>query len=259
MSRLAGGVLELIERRAPDLVVVSGDLTQRAKPLQFREARRFVERSSAPVLAVPGNHDVPLYRFWERFLAPFAAYRRNFSTDLEPVHSEPELVVAGVNTAHGWTFTGGRVRAKRLREVRALLEAAPASAFKVVVAHHHLVPPRRFDLQSVSRNSRSAIELFSTLGVDLILSGHHHQSYIATSEEYYPSGRHPVVIVHSGTTTSNRGRGSEAGANSCNWIEIGAEQFEIENLRWTEPGHFASVSRHLYPRRGFGAGAPETE
>ena len=252
---MADGVLELIERRGPDLVVLSGDLTQRAKPEQFRDARRFVDRIAVPVLVVPGNHDVPLYRVWERFLRPFGAYRAHFSPELEPVHEQPDLLAIGINTAHGWTFTGGRVRARRLREVRELLAAAPESAYKVVVAHHHLVPPRRFDLQSVSRNAHAAIELFSRAGVDLVLSGHHHQSYVGSSEEYYPRGRHPVVLVHSGTTTSSRGRGSERGVNSCNWIELSPDRFVVENMRWTAPlGRFTAASRHLYPRRGLEPG-----
>ncbi len=242
-------MLELIERRGPDLVALSGDLTQRAKPAQFRQARQFVDRIPVPVLAVPGNHDVPLYRVWERLARPLGAYRANFSPDLEPVHRQPDLLAIGVNTAHGLTFTGGWWRARRLREIGELLAEAPAAAYKIVVAHHHLVPPRRFDLQSVSRNAHAAIELFSSAGVDLVLSGHHHQSYIGSSEEYYPRGRHPVVLAHSGTTTSSRGRASETGANSCNWIELAADRFVVENLRWTPAlDRFTVASRHLYPR-----------
>ncbi len=246
-------MLELIARQPPDLVVVSGDLTQRAKPEQFRAARRFVDRIPVPVLVVPGNHDVPLYRFWERFWSPFGAYRKHFARDLEPVYRDDALLVVGINTAHGWTFTGGRFRGHRLREVGELLAAAPESACKIVVAHHHLVPPRRFDEQSVSRNAWTAIELFASAGVELVLSGHQHQGFVASSEEFYPRGREPVVIVHSGTTTSDRGRGAEAGVNSCCRIEISHRRLEISHLRWQpDAGRFAESSRHLYPRRGLG-------
>jgi len=250
LAALASGVLQLAEQRLPDLVVVSGDLTQRAKPAQFLEARRFVDSFSAPTLVVPGNHDVPLYRVWERFLAPFGAYRKYFADQLEPVHRTPDLLAVGINTAHGWTFTEGRIRPARLEHVAELLGSVPESVVKIVVAHHHVVPPPRFGSQKVLSNAFEAIDLFSRAGVDLILSGHHHQSFIANSEDFYPRGRPPVVIVHSGTTTSNRGRGSEKDENTCFWIDVGETSMVVSKLRW-EPTleRFAEHSRHWYPRQ----------
>lgn len=267
-------MLELEAQRRPDLVVLSGDLTQRARPEQFDEARRFVDRFEAPVLVVPGNHDVPLYRVWERFLRPFGAYRRHFAAELEPVHRDDELMAVGINTAHGWTFTGGRITRRRLNEVRDLFAAVPESVCKVVVAHHHFIPPPRFGTQRVLRRAYRAIGIFAQVGVDLILSGHQHQAFIANSEDFYPEGRPPVVILHSGTTTSTRGRGSERGRNTCNWIELTSERIQVTHLHW-EPSldRFSEQSRHSYPRqerhpytledvggrprRGTGGGAPE--
>ena len=110
---VAAGVLDLIERRRPDLVAVSGDLTQRAKPYQFVEAREFVDRIPVPTIAVPGNHDVPMYRFWERLLAPYGAYRKHFAQELEPVVRDDEMLVVGVNTAHNWTIKDGRITRSR--------------------------------------------------------------------------------------------------------------------------------------------------
>ncbi len=250
LPELAEAVLRLVERRRPDLVVLSGDLTQRAKPRQFRAARRWVERIEAPTVVVPGNHDVPLYRVWERFLDPYGAYRRNFAPELEPAYRDDELLVVGINTAFGLTFTGGRIRLERLLEVGGLLEATPDELFKVIVAHHHLIPPPNFGTQRVLVNAYEAIDLFSSVGVDLVLSGHHHQAYIGSSEEFYPRGRAPVVILHSGTTTSNRGRGSERDQNTCNWIAVGRDSMTVSHLRWhPELERFAEHSRHWYPRR----------
>jgi 3',5'-cyclic AMP phosphodiesterase CpdA len=240
----------MIERRGPEVVVLSGDLTQRAKPEQFREARAFVDRIPVPTLVVPGNHDVPLYRVWERFFAPFGAYRSHFDQELEPVYRDDSLLLVGINTAHGLTFTGGKVRKRRLHQVRDLFAEVPESVCKIVVAHHHFVPPPRFGSQGVLRNAFDAIDLFSTVGVDLILSGHQHQAFIANSEEFYPKGRPPVVIVHSGTTTSNRGRGVEEDRNTCNWIEISDRRIQVCHCRWeAELDRFAEHSRHLYPRQ----------
>lgn len=249
LPELAQGVLRFVGERRPDLVVISGDLTQRAKVGQFQQARRFVDSIPVPTLVVPGNHDVPLYRFWERFGNPFGAYRKHFSRELEPQYRDAELLVIGINTAHGWTFKDGRITPQRLIEVGDLLEQASPGLFKVVVAHHHLIQPPWFGRQRVLTNAYEAVDLFTRRGVDLILSGHLHQSFIGNSEEFYPKGRPPVVILHSGTSTSNRGRASEQDKNTCNWIRVDHQSLEVSHYRW-EPslGRFAEHSRHWYPR-----------
>ena len=249
LPELAKGVLRLIDERQPDLVVLSGDMTQRAKGGQFRQAREFVDKIEAPTLVVPGNHDVPLYRFWERFLDPLGSYRRHFSPELEPVFHDEELLVVGINTAHALTFKNGRFTMQRLLEVTQLLDQAPRDAFKVIVAHHHVIQPPWFDRQRVATNAWEAMDLFTRHDVDLILSGHLHQSFIGNSEEFYPQGRPPVVILHSGTTTSNRGRAGEREKNTCNWIRIEDEALTVSHYRWEPPlGRFAEHSRHWYPR-----------
>lgn len=243
-------MLELIARRAPDLVVISGDLTQRAKPGQFREARAFVDRIAVPTLTVPGNHDVPMYRIWERVLAPYGAYRRYFARDLEPIFEDRELLVVGVNTAFNWTTKHGRIEHRRLREVEHRLAAAPAGVTRIVVAHHELIPAPRWGSRKVLRNARRSVEVFARAGVELVLSGHLHQAWVGNSESYYPSGRPPVLLLHAGTTTSARGRGIERRRNSCNWVVVDDRGFEITHLGWhaTEE-RFVAWSRHLYPRR----------
>jgi 3',5'-cyclic AMP phosphodiesterase CpdA len=243
-------VLELIERNRPDLVVLSGDLTQRAKPEQFKQAREFVDRIPVPTLTVPGNHDVPLYRIWERIFNPYGCYKKYFSPEMEPVYRDDEMLVVGINTAFGWTIKDGRITIRRLLEVEQLLSATPETVFKVVVAHHHMIPPPNFGTQRVLANAYEAIDLFSRAGVDLILSGHLHQAYIGNSEEFYPKGRPPVVILHSGTTTSNRGRGGERERNTCNWIQFDGKSMVVSHYRWHHSlGRFAEHSRHWYPRQ----------
>lgn len=250
LPELADGVLALAESRRPDMVVVSGDLTQRAKPEQFRQAREFVDRFPVPTLVVPGNHDVPLYRVWERFFSSFGAYSSNFSPELEPIYRDEQLLVVGINTAFAWTFTEGRITRRRLRQVADLFASVPETVCKVVVAHHHFIPPPRFGSQRVVKNAYEAIDLFSSTGVDIILSGHQHQAYIGNSEEFYPKGRPPVVILHSGTTTSNRGRGGETDKNTCNWVEIRRDRIRASHFRWdTDLHRFTEHSRHWYPRQ----------
>lgn len=247
---MSEGVLELIDRLRPGFVVVSGDLTQRAKPEQFQQARAFVDRMPVPSLVVPGNHDVPLYRVWERVFDPFGAYKKFFSPELEPIYRDGEMLVVGINTAFGWTIKDGRITLHRLLEVEQVLRSVPDGTFKVVVAHHHLIPPPNFGTQRVLANAYEAIDLFSSAGVDLILSGHLHQAYIGNSEEFYPKGRPPVVILHSGTTTSNRGRGGERESNTCNWIQADEKSMVVSHFRWHHKlERFAEHSRHWYPRQ----------
>lgn len=251
LPRVSKGVLEFIERHGPSLVVLSGDLTQRARPEQFQEARAFVDSIPVPTIVVPGNHDVPLYRVWERAFHPFGCYRKHFSEELEPTFRDDELLIVGINTAYGWTVKEGRIKLGRLLEVARVFEEAPAGLFKIVVAHHHLIPPPNFGSQRVLGNAYEAIDLFSGVGVDLILSGHQHQTYIGNSEEFYPKkGRPAVVVLHSGTTTSRRGRGAEREKNSCNWIRIDERSMIVSHYRWHDSlERFAEHSRHWYPRQ----------
>lgn len=250
LPEVTRGVLDFIDRHQPSVVVLSGDLTQRAKPYQFQEARRFVDSIPVPTIVVPGNHDVPLYRVWERVFSPFGAYRKYFSEELEPIYRDDELLIVGINSAFNWTIKDGRIKLRRLLEVSEVLSQTPETAFKVIVVHHHMIPPPNFGSQRVLGNAYEAIDLFSSAGVDLILSGHLHQAYIGNSEEFYPKGRPPVVILHSGTTTSNRGRAGEREKNTCNWIRVDRQSIVVSHYRWHHSlGQFAEHSRHWYPRQ----------
>lgn len=247
----ADAVLRLAADRRPDLVIVSGDLTQRAKPQQFRDARAFVDAIPVPTLCVPGNHDVPMYRVWERVFAPYGAYRRHFAEEMEPVFEDDELVVAGLNTAFNWTVKDGRVTRAALARLAEVFERAPAGKARLVVAHHHLLPPPRFAPQRVSGGAFEALRLFAHYGVELVFSGHLHQTWIGNSEEYYPGGGKPVRVLHSGTTCSARGRGCEKKLQTCNWVRLDRGLVEIDHLLFEEKsGAFTLQSRHLYPRAG---------
>lgn len=251
LPEVAAGVLDLIEERRPDLVVISGDLTHRAKPRQFQQARRFVDQITVPTLAVPGNHDVPMYRFWERIFSPYGAYRQHFDDNLEPEYEDDELVVLGLNTAFNWTHKDGSLKRSRLRRLAARLQAVAAHKSKLIVAHHQLVPPPRYETQRVVTNAVETVDVLAEGGVDLVLSGHLHQTWIGNTEAYYPRGRHQVLLLHSGTTTTVRGRGIERRKNTCNWIRLDGRRIDIRHLLWhDESRRFLETSRHLYPRYG---------
>lgn len=250
----AAGVLELIAARRPDLVAISGDMTQRAKPGQFREAREWVQQISesslaVPTLTVPGNHDVPLYRVWERFFAPLQAYRNHFSDNPTPVFEDDELFVLGLNSARSWAFTNGRVGRRQRQEAIDRLAAAPAHKIRLVVVHHSLLPTPRYGSQQILVGARAAVDAFAEHGVEAVLSGHRHQTAVTSSTAYYPKSSPGFLVVQSGTTTSHRGRGCEHRRCTCNWLTVDQDHWTIECLLWQEgSGQFEATSRHVFPR-----------
>jgi 3',5'-cyclic AMP phosphodiesterase CpdA len=246
---VSDALLELIAGRAPDLVVIAGDLTQRAKPREFRQARRWADAMARPWLAVPGNHDVPMYRFWERLFVPFGAYRRHFDANLEPEFEDDELFVIGINSAFNWTIKDGSVSRRQLRRVEEVLANAPRGKVRVAVVHHELVPAPRFGSQKVLSNARPLVEILAAGGVELVLSGHLHQAYCALAESYYPGIGGPMLVAHSGTSSSSRGRGCERGRNTGYWIEIAPETIRLTHLEWNAGrAEFESRALHEFPR-----------
>ena len=238
----------------PDLVVVSGDLTQRAKPLQFQEARALVERIVVPTLVVPGNHDVPLYRVWERLFSPYGAYRSHFSTETEPIYRDDQMLVVGVNSAHGLTFTQGRIRKSRLERLERQFAEEPQGVLKVAVIHHLLVPPPGFGHQDILTNAGRTVEVLTRCGVELVLSGHYHQAFVASSEEFYPAGRPDLWVLASGTSSSSRGRAAERGKNSCFSIDVEPGKIVVTHWRWVdERGGFRPRAIHRFGRHGASA------
>ncbi|MCL4838130.1 MAG: metallophosphoesterase [Thermoanaerobaculia bacterium] len=247
---VARAAAALVAERQPDLVLLSGDLTQRAKPAQFRAARSFVDGLARPVLVVPGNHDVPLYRVWERLFAPFGAYRRHFARELEPVFRDEELAVAGVNTAHAWTLKNGRLRRRQLAGLAAFFAGEPPGRCRIVVAHHQLVPAPGARSRVAMRRAQAVAAAYARAGVELVVSGHLHEAFVLPSDEAFPGLGPPFLIVHCGTTTSDRGRGRERRAHSCTWIEIDGEAIALSMLRHDPAsGRFAERERHRFPRR----------
>ena len=245
----AAAVLALIHARGPDYVIISGDLTQRAKPEQFAAAKRFVESIPCPTLAVPGNHDVPLYRFWERLVVPFGAWQRHFSPHLEPDLIDDEVCIVGLNTAFNRTITGGRITRAQCHRVREVFSAAPGSSYRIAVIHHNLVRPSDLDdVPAPLQGSVPALAALASSGVEMVLSGHLHQSYVAPLAG--TDGGEGGISLCAGTTTSSRGRGREQGISTCHWIEIGAGEARVLFYRWDPAAvSFAETGWRSFPRR----------
>jgi 3',5'-cyclic AMP phosphodiesterase CpdA len=180
------GLAALIERAEPELVVASGDLTHRGRPDQHAAAAAFLRALGPPVLAVPGNHDIP-YTFPGRFTKTFDEFERHWETT-EPVYGSPSLYVAGLNSVRAWRHQSGGIREAQLRRTSELFGKAPAGALKVAVLHHHLIgAPWRSRKKPVSRRSHVLASLVDA-GAELILAGHIHQGAV--------SERHEFEVIH---------------------------------------------------------------
>lgn len=252
---------ELVIREAhelqPTLVAISGDLVQRAEfRRQWSQIRAFIDRLPEPRLIVPGNHDVPQYNQIARYLMPFRQYRKYISRDLQPLFESDGLVVIGVNTARSFTIEGGKLDRNKLNHLEATLQRYDEKTCKVVMMHHHLVQPpgppgHRKD---VIAGAQEALTALDRGGVELLLCGHLHTSYIGNTLEFDPNLRQGTIIAQSGTTTSRRGRLSQRGKNSFNVIEIEDQVIRISQRMFMEDvGRYVPVSEHVFPRRSGGA------
>ncbi|MES2561138.1 MAG: metallophosphoesterase, partial [Pseudomonadota bacterium] len=138
-GRIEHSLLEPLRRAviglAPDVVVISGDLTQRAKPHEFREARSYLDTLPSPQIVVPGNHDVPLYNVFQRFFTPLKKFRRYICADHEPNYIDNEVAIVGINTARSLVFKGGRINQEQVAGIRDKLCSLNPAVIKMVVTH----------------------------------------------------------------------------------------------------------------------------
>jgi 3',5'-cyclic AMP phosphodiesterase CpdA len=221
-ERLVEAVDWEVDRLKPDLVVISGDFTQRAKTEQFREACKFLEGlrdRGHEVLGVPGNHDVPLYDVLRRFLSPLARYRRFIDDTLCPFIELPGVAVLGINTARSMTFKNGRINRDQVNFIRETFARVASDKMRIIVTHHPL-----FALQVGGEVERAigrqelALDAVEESGVDMVLAGHaHHASSQDAGELVTRAGG--VLVVQAGTATSTRVREQEQSFNSIDIAE----------------------------------------
>lgn len=238
-----------------DVVIASGDYTQRAKPQEFADARDFMAKiPRRPIIVTPGNHDVPLYRVFERILSPYKLYKEYISEELDTVHRFEDAVVVSLNsTAPLRAIVNGRIRQWQLEFARKAFENTPEGVARLVVAHHHFAPAPDYEGGQVMPKAKRAVDCFTELKVDMIIGGHLHRAYIGNSLDIYPGENrdHGIIIVQSGTTTSRRGRARETEKNSFNHIRIAEGVIRVTHyMYFSDVEGFAPVSRHIFPRAG---------
>jgi 3',5'-cyclic AMP phosphodiesterase CpdA len=224
--------------------VVSGDLTQRARTREFLAARTFLEALPTPQIVVPGNHDVPCYNLWARFVQRLEKYQRYITPDLEPFYADEEIAMVGLNTARSFVFKGGRINRQQLTRLRQRLSAVAPGVVKIIVTHHPFDVPAGSQESAVVQRARLAIQTFAACGVDLLLAGHMHRSYLGSTATRYKMGGYSALIVQAGTATSTRVRGE---ANTLNVLRIAWPHMTVERLAWQPSrGVFAVVTRDSF-------------
>jgi 3',5'-cyclic AMP phosphodiesterase CpdA len=268
-------LLHLSHDLQPDLVLLGGDLTQRARRSQFAAVRRFVQTLERPVLAVPGNHDIPLFNVAARLLNPYGGYRRAMGATLEPVFETPGLLAIGVNSTRPTRHERGQVDDHQIARVAQRLQRAHPDCLRLVLLHHPVRAAVEVDRKNLLIGREKAVPAWVQAGADLILGGHIHLPYVMPAlGETRLSNASPTVgdvhgegqiaqdealgdkktprerqawVVQAGTAVSHRVRGGTA--NSVNVIEhaVAAGRHDCSIQRWDyreEHAAFHCVSRH---------------
>ncbi len=225
-------LIATIARIAPDLVAVSGDLTQRARPHEFGEARALLDRLPTPQVVVPGNHDVPLHNVAARVLHPLRRYRRYVTDDLRPFYIDDEIAVLGVNTARALTIKDGRINDEQVSWMSERFRACDPRVVKIVVTHHPFDLPDGHDERDLVGRAGMAMAALAACGADLFLAGHLHVSHTSQSATRYAIPGHSALLVQAGTAASARGRGEE---NAFNVLRIAWPEIAVERFAW-QPG-----------------------
>jgi 3',5'-cyclic AMP phosphodiesterase CpdA len=239
----------------PDLVVASGDFTQRAREEQFQAARHYLDRlPRVPLVVTPGNHDVPLYRVRERLVSPYAHYQRYISPELDTVTRVPGAVIVSLNsTSPLRSVVNGRISRWQIEFARHALVGTDPDTLRVVVAHHHFAPPPDFEGAKPMPQAQRALDAFTAMRVDLILGGHLHRAYIGNSLDVYAGidREHGIAIVQSGTSTSRRGRAREREKNSFNLLRVDKRLIRVTHYMFFDQAEsFVPTSRHIFYRGG---------
>jgi len=240
------GAPVLIDRFDPELIVASGDLSHRGRGPQLASASRFLRSLGPPVLAIPGNHDIP-YAFPARFTRAFREFERQWETT-EPLYASPTLHVVGLNSVRPWRHQSGGIRAGQLAAAGERLRGAEPTAFQIVVLHHHLIgAPWRSRKKPVARRDHVLASLVDA-GADLILAGHIHQAAVSERHEFEISRggeRGAVVSVAPGLGQPRPRRQGEA--RGLHVYEIEERFLRIHTFVWRD-SDWGLTAERLFPR-----------
>lgn len=236
----------------PDLLLLSGDITQRARREQFRACQRFLARLPAvPLLAVPGNHDLPLLNLWRRLFSPYGHYLDSFGQPLAPSFEAEGLLVIGVNTTRPRRHVDGCLLPAVVERVAAQLARSRAEV-KIVMGHHPVAALLAKDVVNIAAGAEQAVRSWSAAGMQLYLGGHIHYPFLARLAQHYPGMAPDCWTFQAGTAVSRRLR--DHLANSFNLIDWQREAKRLQLERWDHQptrAAFVRAERYQLPLRGW--------
>ena len=204
---VVAAALRLCADEQPAIVILSGDITQRARSRQFAAAAQFFAAlPAARKLAIPGNHDIPLFNLWQRVFSPYAGYRRAFGAELEPEINLPEVLVIGVNTTRPGRHEDGEVSAVQIARVSERLQRATSNQLRIIVTHQPVHVITAQDSKNQLHGADAAVTSWAEAGADLVLGGHIHLPYVRRINDHLPLSR-TLWAVQAGTAVSSRIRG----------------------------------------------------
>lgn len=229
-----------LQERRPDLVIISGDFTQRARVEQFRAASAWLNRLRADgfnLLAIPGNHDIPLYDVVRRFAAPLDRYKRYIDNNLCPWFENDEIAVLGINTARSLTIKDGRINREQMAIIHDRFSVVPEQKTRILVTHHPLFAMPIADegeLSKVVGRHEDAVTAVCKAGVHIALAGHFHRTYAEAARKMVENAG-SALVIQAGTATSTRLRGAEL--QSFNWIHAHRNnEIELQVIAWDGSG-----------------------
>ena len=244
-AALAGHLRQL----APDLVAISGDLTQRARRSQFRQAREYLADLPSPRIVVPGNHDIPLFNVLARFAYPRSGFFRHITRERHPYFEDDEIAVMGADTTRSFTIKDGGLRARDVQLLASQLVTASAARVRIVVCHHPFDAPRgHIGRLTWPRPDMRAVAALVANGADVFLTGHLHASYTGRTAMRYRANGRSAIVVEAGTATSTRVRGEP---NAFNVLRVERARIIVERLAWQPAaGAFATTETQTFTRIG---------
>ena len=219
-------LLALSVEKKPEVLIVSGDITQRARGEQFTRAREFCDRIAvSSMICIPGNHDIPLFNLWARVMRPYAAYQRAFGAALEPELLTPSMCIATVNTTRWWRHKNGQVSRAQIDRVCEQLSRAMPQQLRVVVVHQPVHVLRAQDEHDLLRGWQSAVHAWAAAGADIVMGGHIHLPYVCELSHSVGGLARRMWCVQAGTAVSSRVR--REAPNSVNFLEFSSAQAKL--------------------------------
>lgn len=210
----------------PDLLLVTGDITQRARPDEFARAKAFFDTLGVPSrLVIPGNHDIPLFAIFARMFKPYGRFARAFGLALEGEFERDDLLVIAINTTRRWRHKHGEVSDKQIDHVAERLTRAGPHQLRLVAVHQPVGVTKEIDVKNLLRGHERAVRRWAEAGADAVLGGHIHLPYVLP----LPGLPHAVYAVQAGTALSSRVRGGIS--NSVNVIRTGPDRSGVVE-RW---------------------------